>query len=245
MRRLIQFLTHQDAQARRAILICLSLFAGVAAIYALGKIGLGVGDETALEEWFEGVADSPWALPATIAAFVALAFLGAPQFLLFAAAVVAFGPVTGGLYSWVATMVAASVTFWLGRLSGAGLARRYGGDTVKRFSRFVGRNGFWTAFAIRNVPSAPFIVVNMGLGMSHSTFFHFMAGTGLGIIPKIALVAFAGKGLMEVMLRAASWEAAALVAAGAALWLGGMLVARRFLKRREGGEPVQEPPNGP
>jgi uncharacterized membrane protein YdjX (TVP38/TMEM64 family) len=249
MRRLIQFLTHQDAAPARAVLICLGLFAGVAAIYAAGKMGLGVGDELTLERWFEGVADSRWALPATVLAFVALAFLGAPQFLLFAAAVVAFGPRTGAAYSWVGTMVAAGITFWLGRVSGAEIARRYGGDAVARFSRFVGRNGFWTALAIRNVPSAPFIVVNMGLGMSHSRFSHFMAGTAIGIIPKIALVAFAGKGLMELFLRAASWEAAALAAIGAALWLVFMLFSRRFLKRREGaagaGQEAPGPADGP
>jgi uncharacterized membrane protein YdjX (TVP38/TMEM64 family) len=245
MRRIIQFLTHQDAAPVRAVLICLIMFAGVAAIYALGKVGLGVGEERTLQHWFAGVANSPWALPATIVAFTALAFLGAPQFLLFAAAVVAFGPRDGSIYAWVGTMVAASVTFWLGRISGAGLARRYGGEAVGRFSRFVGRNGFWTALAIRNVPSAPFIVVNMGLGMSHSRFSHFMAGTAIGIIPKIALVAFAGKGLMELFLRAQSWEAAALVAIGAALWLVFMLFSRRFLKKREAEAPVEPAPDGP
>lgn len=245
MRRLIQFLTHQDAAPARAVLICLAMFAGVAAVYAAGKLGLGVGEELTLERWFEGVADSAWALPATILAFVAFAFLGAPQFLLFAAAVVAFGPREGAIYSWVATMVAASVTFWLGRVSGARLAQRYGGETVARFSRFVGRNGFWTALAIRNVPSAPFIVVNMGLGMSHSRFSHFLAGTAIGIIPKIALVAFAGKGLMELFLRAASWEAAAMAAVGAILWLVFMLFSRRFLKSREGRLPSGEAPDRP
>lgn len=233
MKRLFRFLTNLDKEASRAILISVLMFASVAGVYALGKFGLGVGDELTPEQWFEGVADSPWALPAVIAAFTALAFLGAPQFVLIAAAVVAFGPRQGALYSWVATMVAAAVTFGLGRFAGARAARRFGGLAVDSVSRFVGRNGFLSSMAIRNVPSAPFIVVNMGLGMSHCRWTHFLAGTGIGIIPKIVLVAFAGKGVMEVLLRAKSWEAAGMAAIGAAVWMLGMLAARRFVRRRE------------
>ena len=47
----------------------------------------------------------PWALAAAVGGFTVLAFLGVPQFVLVAAAVVAFGPWTGFLYSWVGNLV--------------------------------------------------------------------------------------------------------------------------------------------
>ncbi len=244
MRRLVRFLTAMDASMARATLACLAMLAAVALIFVLGKFWFGP-DAGALEDWFASAARSPWALPVTILAFTALAFLGAPQFLLIAAAVVAFGPWTGAAWSWIATMISGAITFWLGRISGAPLARRYGGEAVDRMSRFVGRNGFWSAFAIRNVPSAPFIVVNMGLGMSHIGAPAYLAGTGLGIVPKIALVAFTGKGVSEALLGADIWGAFALVGLGLAVWLGAMLAARRFLKRRERRSGVEEGEKGP
>lgn len=230
--RLTLFLTDPQAGARRALLVTAGSLALALAIYLFGKFALGI-DERTLEAWFESMAESPWALPATVVVFVGLAFLGAPQFLLFAAAVVAFGAITGSVYSWIGTMAGAPLTFWLGRVSGARLTQRYGGERVLRISRFVGRNGFWTSFAIRNVPSAPFIVVNMALGMSHAGFWPFMAGTGLGIIPKILLVAFAGQGLAAMLASARFWEALALVAAGSAIWAAATVLARRFLRRKE------------
>ncbi len=60
----------------------------------------------------------PWALPAAVGGFAVMAFLGVPQFVLIAAAVVAFGPWTGFAYSWIGTLVSALVGFALGRQLG-------------------------------------------------------------------------------------------------------------------------------
>jgi hypothetical protein len=61
-----------------------------------------------------------------------------------------------------------------------------------------------------------------------------MAGTGLGIIPKIALVAFAGSSVIALLTGSGLWVAAvlALTAFG---WLMAMLMARRWLGATEAG----------
>lgn len=232
MNRLLAYLNNMDVRALRAVLVSLGLFAAVTAIFVAGRYGLDLDSERALQGWFDGVADSPWGLPGTIAAFTLLAFCGVPQFVLIAVSVVAFGPMTGFFYAWIATMVSATVDFWVGRMIGGETVRRYAGAALNRISRFVGRNGFWTALAVRVVPSAPFIIVNMVLGVSHARYWRFAAGTGLGIIPKTALVAFAGRGLMEMLSRA-DWRHGILVAVAAALWIALMLWGRHFLKGRE------------
>jgi len=242
LRRLLVYVNNMDARAQRAILVSIGLFAAVAVIFALGRFGLGLDSERALQDWFDGVSHSRWALPGVILLFTALAFFGVPQFVLIAVTVVAFGPLTGFAYSWIATMVSASVDFWFGRWIGAEMVRRYGGAAVNRISRFVGRNGFWTALTVRVVPSAPFIVVNMALGVSHAAFWRFFLGTAIGIIPKTALVAFAGRGLMDLLANA-DWRAGALVALAAALWIGVMLWGRRFLKQREARHGSDNAPN--
>lgn len=229
----IRFFSNMDARAVRAVMISLGLFALVAVMFVVGRTGL-VDSET-IDAWLAATARHWYfALPATILAFTALAYIGAPQFALIAACVLAFGPWGGSVYAWIATMVSATATFYTGRFAGADVVRRYGGRTVNRISEFVGRNGFWASMIIRNVPSAPFIVVNMAAGVSRMTFVAFAAGTSIGIIPKIALVAFAGRGVIELVGGGSLWLAAStLLAAGG--WLGAMLIARRWLSGPEDG----------
>ena len=228
MNALIRFFTRMDARAARAVYISLGLFALVAAIFVVGKVVLDI-EPGQIGEWFESAADQWYALPVTIAIFTVLAFVGAPQFALIGAAVFAFGPVQGFLFSWIATICSATVTFYAGRIAGADAVRRYGGQTVNRISEFVGRNGFFASMIVRIVPSAPFIVVNMAAGASHMSYLAFIAGLGVGVIPKTALVAFAGGGLIA-LLSGGGWVAVLALVAVAAAWIGFMLMARRWLR---------------
>ena len=164
--------------------------------------------------------------------FTVSAFFGAPQFILIAACVVAFGPWFGFLYSWIATVASAGVTYWLGRGPTARLLERHGGETIGRLTRFVGKNAFYASFMIRNVPSAPFIVVNMAFGAARASFPGFLTGCALGVLPKTALVAFFGGSFMTAVSGDGIWTSAIL--AGVALaWLGLMLIVRERVKRRE------------
>lgn len=234
MNSILRFFMRMDARAGRAVWISLALFVSVAAVFVAGKFVLDL-EPGAVGEWFERAAEEWYAIPATILAFTALAFLGFPQFALIGAAVFAFGPVEGFAYSWIATMVSGSLNFYLARLMGAKIVRRYGGQTVNRISDFVGRNGFWASLIVRIVPSAPFIVVNMAAGISHMSFLAFAAGMGVGIVPKTALVAFAGGSLMAILAGGGPVAIIALVLAGAA-WIGFMLLARRWLRSTPIGE---------
>ena len=229
---LLRFFTRMDARAARAVWITVALFALVAAVFVVGRFVLDI-EPSSVRAWFAGAATQWYALPVTIAVFTALAFVGAPQFALIGAAVFAFGPVQGFAYSWIATMVSASVNFWLGRFLGADTVRRYGGQTVNRISAFVGRNGFWASLIVRIVPSAPFIVVNMAAGVSRMGFLAFIAGAGVGVIPKTAVIAFFG-GSLIALFSGGGWQAALALAAAAAAWIGFMLFARRLLRSQHG-----------
>jgi uncharacterized membrane protein YdjX (TVP38/TMEM64 family) len=220
-----------EARAWRAVLVTVALFAATAAVFLLGKTALGLEAEHRLQAWLGGFADTPWGLPVTVLLFTAAAFLGAPQFLLIAACVVAFGPWSGFLYSWVATIASAAVTFAVGRAMGARSLERFGGGTLNRMSRFVGRNAFVGSFIIRNVPSAPFIVVNMAFGVSQARFSSFLAGCALGVLPKTALVAFFGGSVMTAVTGDGVWSSAILAGVGLA-WLALMLIMRAVLERR-------------
>ena len=231
MRRLISFLSDMDAQAWRSLLVSFVLFGGVGVVFLFGASALGFDGEAAVEGWL-GAAHGPWALPAAVAAFAVLAFIGVPQFVLIAAAVVAFGPITGIAYSWIGTMVSALVGFYLGRSAGASVLERISGDGVRRFMRLVGRNGFLASLIVRLVPSAPFIVVNMAAGVTPMRTSHFLAGTGIGIVPKIVLTAFAGASIVDV-LKGEDGRNVLWLALIAAVWLSLGWYARQWLKDRD------------
>ena len=241
MLRLPAFLFDMEARAWRAVLVTVGLFAATGAVFLLGKSALDLGAEARLEAWLGGLADTGWGLPATVLLFTAAAFLGAPQFLLIAACVVAFGPWEGFLYAWAATVVSAAVTFGVGRAIGARSLERFGGGTMNRMSRFVGRNAFVGSFIIRNVPSAPFIVVNMAFGVSRARFSSFLAGCALGVLPKTGLVAFFGGSVMTAVTGDGVWTSAILAGVGVA-WLALMLGMRAVLERRanNGAKPLEE-----
>jgi len=238
MDRILRFLNRLDARAARAVWITLALFGLVAAVFVVGRFVLDI-EPSSVRTWFASASSEWYALPATVMLFTVLAFVGAPQFALIGAAVFAFGPVLGFLYSWIATVVSASVNFWVGRFLGAETVRRYGGRTVNRISAFVGKNGFWASLIVRIVPSAPFIVVNMAAGVSHMGYLPFLAGLGVGIIPKTAIIAFFGGSLMA-LFAGGGWQAGLALAAAAAAWVGFMLYARKLMRSDDG--PVAPPP---
>ena len=234
MRRLLDFILNMDAREWRAVLVSFLLFGGVGLVFLFGAQIFGFNGETTVEHWM-GAANGPWALPVAVAAFAVLAFVGVPQFVLIAAAVVAFGPWAGLAYSWIGTMVSAGIGFWLGRAAGAKTLERFSGEGVRQFMGLVGRNGFLASLIVRLVPSAPFIVVNMAAGVTPMRVRDFLAGTGIGIIPKIALTAFAGAAIVETMKEGVGGHVV-LLAAIAVGWVAIGIAARAWLKKRERGE---------
>jgi uncharacterized membrane protein YdjX (TVP38/TMEM64 family) len=231
MRRLFQVLSNMDAQAWRTLLVSFVLFGGVGLVFVFGAQALGFNGEATVQEWLRA-ASGPWSLPVAVLAFAVLAFAGVPQIMLIAAAVVAFGPVAGSLYSWVGTMASSLVGFCLGRLAGAKVLERFSGESVGRFVKLVARNGFLASFIVRLVPSAPFIVVNMAAGVTPMRVVDFLLGTAIGIVPKIVLTAFAGNSIFRVLKGEIGKDALWLVAIAAA-WVGIGLAARAWLRSRE------------
>ena len=229
--RLIEFFTNMDRRAWRTVAVSFVLFGGVGVVFLFGAQLLGLNGEVAVEHWL-GAAHGPWALPVAVGAFAVLAFVGVPQFVLIAAAVVAFGPWTGFAYSWIGTLVSSLVGFWLGRAFGGRMLKDLAGDGVAKFMKLIGKNGFLASLIVRLVPSAPFIVVNMAAGVTPMRLRDFAAGTAVGIIPKIALTAFAGNSIVQALKGGGQRHIVMLVIA-VVVWIVCGLVARNWLKKRE------------
>jgi uncharacterized membrane protein YdjX (TVP38/TMEM64 family) len=223
MSKLGDFLNNMDARAWRTIWVSLALLGGVIAVAVIGAV-TGIGDH--LDEQLAGLRNGPWGLPMTILLFIVTSFMAAPQFVLFAAAVVAFGPWLGCTYAMIGTIVAAWIHFYLGRFGGAKLVERYGGNTINRLSRFIGRNDFLASLIVRSVPTAPAVVVNMAFGASQANFWRYTAGVIVGSIPKILIVALLGQSVLSAMGGSLALAIGAVITV-VAIWISVALAARR------------------
>jgi uncharacterized membrane protein YdjX (TVP38/TMEM64 family) len=233
-RRVTHFFVNLDAKLIRAIWISVLLFALVVATFLAGKSSWGKGIMNGLNGWMAQYAHSPLAVVIVTVVFCVTALFGAPQFVLIAACVHVFGAWWGGVYSWIATIVSAAMTFYIGRFAGNGVIAKLGGERVNKLSDYIGKNAFTASFIVRNIPSAPFIVVNMAFGASRAPFSGFILGCALGVLPKTALVAMFGNSY-EAMTHG-NWQLALLMAAVALAWLGLMIVARKVYERGRGRE---------
>ena len=99
--------------------------------------------------------------------------------------------------SWVGSLAAAALGFWIGKTVGAERLRRLDAKLIRRISAAVRKNGFMTSLVVRLVPTGPAILVNLAAGVSRMKFRHFVAGTGIGIIPKIIVVCLISQGLIS------------------------------------------------
>lgn len=229
------FITNMDARAWRAVAVTLGLFVVVAVMLVIGRLFYGEEIEALVRGWLGGAGREHWGLPAAILVFTLTAFIGAPQFVLIAACVVAFGPEVGFWYAWVATVVSGAVTFGVGKVSSAETLKRFGGATGGRFTRFMGKNGFLASFLVRFVPTAPFAVVNMAMGAAGVPFMAFMGGLAAGVLPKTAIVAFAGDGIMDA-IEGNLGSAALMGVIAIALWFFGVVLIRRYVRRASDGD---------
>jgi uncharacterized membrane protein YdjX (TVP38/TMEM64 family) len=232
MNRFVHFILNMDARAQRAAMVSLMLLASVAMVFVFGKMFFDASADD-LGQVFAATASQWYALPLTILVYILMSLFGAPQFVLMAATMVAFGPVYGFAYAWIATLCSASVNFWMGRSFGADLLKRFGGDWMNRAAEFVGRNGLFASAFVRIVPSGPFIVVNMAFGASRTPYWAFIIGAALGTAPKILVVGLTGQSLLTLLSGQNLLLAGGLLVAALVIWIAIMLVARRRLPQPE------------
>jgi uncharacterized membrane protein YdjX (TVP38/TMEM64 family) len=231
--RFYRFFTEMDSSASKAVWIAFGLFTVAGIVLAAGMLFIDL-DQSGIASFLRGLRDVWWAPLAVTATFVVLAFVGAPQVVLIAATVAVFGPAQGVVLSWMATMVSGAIGYVLGRVGGAAALSKLLGGRGGRALGFIGKNGFLASFVIRLVPSGPFIICNMALGAAKVGSMSFVGGTGLGILPKIALVAFGAHGVGEV-LKGENQGAILFFVAAAVIWTLIAFVVRPMLRR---GQPT-------
>ncbi|NGX17320.1 VTT domain-containing protein [Wenzhouxiangella sp. XN24] len=162
----------------------LLFFVGLAVLWRWTDLGDWLAPER-LAGLVAGIRDMPSAPAVVLGGFVLGSVLVVPVTLMIAASVLVFGPLLGGIYAAVGSLLGAGVTYALGRFFGRETLRRLAGSRLDRLSRALARRGILAVVTVRIVPVAPFTIINLIAGASHISLRDFLLGTIIGLAPGI------------------------------------------------------------
>ena len=101
-------------------------------------------------------------------------------------------------YAWLATLVSATLHFYMGRQFSDWIEAA-SGERVGKLKSLIAQNGLVASAVVRNVPAGPFIFVNVVCGASGMRGYNFLIGAAIGIIPKAAALIFLGVNLSSYL----------------------------------------------
>ena len=203
----------------------LGVIAGLVALWAFTPLGDAL-DRERVQTLAERLRESPAGIAGVLLGFTLLASVGFPVTVLVA--------VTGATLS-VPWALGVSVLGVAGSsLAGFVVGRRVGpsglgGRTGSIAERLRGR-GVLAVAIVRNMPVAPYAVVNAAFGVAGVSWRDYLAGTIIGMLPGIVMLTVFGERLGSILADPTPAGIAGLVAIALAI-IGVAVVAQRLLKR--------------
>lgn len=180
----------------------------------------------ALQERLDG---SPWGLLVVLAVYVFATLALVPVHPLILATVLVFGGPSGGAYALLGFLLGALAHFGLVRLAGRGFFLRLLGERFARLAARLPGTEPGAIVAIRLLPVAPFVLVNLACAVARVPLRNYLLGTLLGGLPGILGIALFGAQVRSVLRTHDGWGAVSLVLiAGGFTFLAWIL--QRFLR---------------
>lgn len=181
--------------------------------------------------WARAVRDVWWAPLAVIGTYIVGALVLFPRPVITLVSIITFGVWWGLAYATAGIMTAALVTYYAGRMMSRKTLRRLVGDKMEKASKPLKEHGIIAIFAANMVPTPPFAVQNMIAGAIRVPVLHFSLGTLFSILPPAIAWALFGDQIAAALDDSSkvSWP---LIAAGVALLVGFMFLARWWIKRK-------------
>ncbi|MCB2186642.1 MAG: VTT domain-containing protein [Deltaproteobacteria bacterium] len=184
-----------------------------------------------LAAWITGGEASPWAPLAVVAAFGLGGLFLVPASLLTLAVGLVFPFGWAVLLALAGLMVSALGSYALGRRLGRDRVRALGGSGLNRLSRGLTRHGVLALALLRNLPWAPFTIVNLVAGAARVKPGEFALGTLLGLLPGTVGLTLLGRLLRSLVGAPTPWKVGLALAGAAALFLVWSLAKRWWLRR--------------
>jgi phospholipase D1/2 len=181
--------------------------------------------------WTRAVRGTWWAPIVMVAAYVPGSLVLFPRPLLTLVSVMSFGVLFGLVYSTTGVLLAAFVTYWIGRTLSKEKVRRIAGDQFERAGKLLREHGVVAVFGANMLPTPPFAVQNIIAGAVRIKLWQFMLGTFLALLPAMVAWAVFGDQLANAMDDSAKvnlW----LIGGAVVLLVVFTFVARHFLAKR-------------
>ena len=185
--------------------------------------------------WIDHLRGSPSAPFIILGGYIVGSLILVPVTLMILATAFAFGPLAGAAYSLVGCLMAAVLTYALGRILGRDKVRLLAGSRLDRVGRRLADQGLVTMLTVRLLPIAPYTVVNIVAGASHIRLRDFILGTILGMAPGILAITVFERQLELVIREPGPGSLGLLAAVAAAI----AVIAAIVRKRLEGSLPLQ------
>ena len=219
-------MTDPVPERRRRVILRLSLLLSVVAAATLAVM---VFPFPPLEQIRSYVGETGWwGLVGFVLVYAALTLAPVPKNVLSAAAGLAFGLIGGVAVVFTAAMMGSVAAFWLGRWLGREAVEKFIGTRVDAVDQLLRRRGLVAMIGVRLVPVLPFTVINYAAGLTSISWWNYLLGTGIGIIPGTAsFVALGASGLRP------GWELYVALGALGVLTLAGLVVALRRSKKEK------------
>jgi len=224
-------------RSKRAIAAAAVLLA-LALVWRVSPFGSGEDAGAFARRWIDATGSSPLGVLGVTLAFILVASLGFPVTVLIAALAATFGPWRSLAIAGFGVAVSSMIGFHLGRrlrdrragAAAEGLDRDVGAGRVTRLVQRMEGRGLLAVAVLRNLPVAPFALVNMGCGATRLDPGRFLAGTLLGMAPGIAVLCALG-GEVGDLLESPDLMGLARVAIGLVAALAAFLGLRSGLRR--------------
>jgi uncharacterized membrane protein YdjX (TVP38/TMEM64 family) len=183
--------------------------------------------------WVYAMKDSSLVPAAVLVIYVVGGLLMIPVTLMVGATGMMFSPITGTLYALAGSLLSGLAGYAVGAKLGRNSIRKLSGRRSARLSRRLADNGIVAVAIIRNLPVAPFTIVNMMAGASHIRLKDFLIGTTLGMLPGIiGVVVFSDRLLNAV--KDPGWVNISIAAGIAALiGIGSWLIHTRLSRETD------------
>jgi phospholipase D1/2 len=177
--------------------------------------------------------DTWWAPIVMVAAYIPGSLILFPRPVLTLVAVMSFGVLFGLVWATLGVLLAAAVTYGLGRLMKRETARRIAGDNFDKVGKLLREHGVLAVFGANMLPTPPFAVQNIIAGAARIPLWKFMLGTFLALIPGMLAWTIFGDQLANAMEDSGKvnfW----LIGGALVLLVAFTFLARRFLAKRFG-----------
>jgi uncharacterized membrane protein YdjX (TVP38/TMEM64 family) len=138
--------------------------------------------QAAMIATFERLRESWWAPLALVGSFVVLCPLGVPATPMLVASGIVFGTLYGTGLSFSGLVLAAAVTYFLGKALGRDFIAHYLGRRLKKVERAISRRGFWGLVGVRFMP-LPFALVNYTAALAGVRPVPYLVSSAIGLAP--------------------------------------------------------------